>query len=84
MNMIEILEQQAQYVSNSGYDVHVNVSMGWVTIQHNEDEELSIFLQGEDARIFINEYLRLYEELQHIGNRTLALALAMPYIDSMV
>lgn len=80
--LISILEKQANYVSDSGYSVDINSIKGTVYVYHTGRNK-SIYLQGDDATVFISECTRLYNELEHITFNTVALALAMPYIDSL-
>jgi uncharacterized protein with von Willebrand factor type A (vWA) domain len=87
MTLQEIVEQNAEFVKNSGYSININRRLQWVHIQHESgDEDLSIFLQGADAEQFINEYDNLADQpsLDHVYLGDLQLATAKPYIESLI
>jgi hypothetical protein len=83
LTLIEIYEHSANFVSNSGYSVEVTSGMGWVAIINTDPETENVFLQGDDAHVFISEATRLHKELQHITLNTIYLALAEPYIECL-
>jgi hypothetical protein len=87
MTLQEIVEQNADYVKNSGYTININRRLPWVHIQHESgDEDLSIFLQGADAEQFINEYDNLADQpgMEIVTFADLQLATAKPYIEILI
>ncbi len=76
----EIVLNNAEFVKNSGYSVNANQSMETVSIEHNEDSESDVFLQGHEASDFINEAQKTYEEADVTFDEAL-LHHAKPFIE---
>jgi hypothetical protein len=75
-------KQQIEFTTNSA-TVHVNASMGWVTITDKEDDDNSIFLQGEDAGIFLEEAERFYESVGDVSTDDAYAFVAYDYLDML-
>lgn len=48
-----IIIEQSDFVRNSGYTVTCNSSESTVVMQHKSDDEMSVFLRGNEAEKFI-------------------------------
>ena len=83
MELALILINQAEYVTNSGFTVKTNSAYSTVAIDHELDKEDGIFLQGEEADLFIEEAIKLWQEVCTLGIDTCELSLAKPYIDAL-
>ena len=81
MKLQDILHADAEYTRNSGADVEINNSFGWVLISDTTGNQEDIFLQGHDAEEFISEVNRLWNEAGEMGQDSIACALAKEYID---
>lgn len=81
MTLSEILKQHAAFTRNSGFRVETNSAYSWVSINRIESDESAIFLQGDEGSDFIDEVERLWLETGDLSPSTIALALAMPYIE---
>lgn len=79
MKLHDIITQQSNYTLDSGYKVAIDTRLPTVTISSAND---TIFTQGDDAECSIAELGRLYNKVD-MDKDTIALALAMPYIDSL-
>ena len=77
-----IVAEQAQYVSNSGYEVVIDRSMPTVTLV-NPDPDYSVFLDYEWADVFITKVDELAEQLPDVNEGTLELSIAKQYIDCL-
>lgn len=86
MELTEILNQQADYTRNSNYTVEASRIFSWVAIDCQdkgaEDHE-SVFLQGEEAEMFMDEADRLYDEVGTVDYETVAYATAAQYVESI-
>jgi len=88
MTLIEIYEQQAKYVRDSGYIVAVNSPFSWVSIKPSNpnnppDDKDEIFLQGDEADTFINGVEEMWEAVQHMDREAVELAYAYPYLECL-
>lgn len=83
MKEIEIIEQIAERTENSGYNVRIDYIHGWVTIYLIEDEQIGVFLQGDEASCFISKLNKDFNRLNYITKSTLALAMAWEYIECL-
>lgn len=80
-----IIHNQAEFVSKSGYSVEVDSRMDTVSITHESgDEDLSIFLQGNDGAKFIRKANEIWEEIETITEEDSHLAEAKQYIESLI
>lgn len=77
MTLSQIIEASAQRMQD--VTVHMVTNRGTVTISAPNKED--IFLQGDDADIFLSEVERLWNETQTLTRTTIALHLAEPYTD---
>lgn len=78
--LLEIAQQQAEFVRNSGITVEISRGPSWVTLDSAKDE---LFLQDHEGEKFIDEVGDLWNKLQHIGLREAELAVAYQYLDVM-
>jgi len=83
--LVQIIENNAQYVRDSGYQVEINRSMETVSIQHDTPyDEMSVFLQGHEADNFINEADTLWNDAQHVSLDDCLCSVAKQYIDNIL
>ncbi len=83
LKLLEIHESQAKYVRDSGYSVEVKPAFSEVSMQHSEDTDCGVFLQGHEADEFLSQADRIYEELHMITMDDVIHSLAKPYIDNL-
>lgn len=81
MKLQDILHSDAEYVRNSGADVEINNSFGWVCISDTTGKNEDIFMQGDDASAFIVEVDRIWHETGDMDKDTIACALAKQYME---
>lgn len=81
MKLKTIIEQSAARMA--GVTVEYSQTMDTVCISDDSCEEEDIFMQGDDAVQFINEMNNLYEKIQTLDKDTIALHLALPYVDGI-
>ena len=77
MTLSQIIEATASRMQD--VSVHMVTNRGTVTISAPNKED--IFLQGDDADIFLSEVENLWHVTQNLGKATIALYLAEPYTD---
>lgn len=83
MELKKIVEQQAAFTYNSGYEVVIMNSHPWVDIVDMETDETVIFLESHEAQAFIEEAEALADsaDLPHsVGYE----ALAKAHIESLI
>lgn len=81
MTLTEIIKRGAAY--SVGFTVEVDTRMPWVSIQRNGSDapEDGIFMQGDDACVFLDEADKLYNEAGDVTEDEVYMHLAGPYID---
>ena len=77
MTLSQIIEAAASRMQH--VTVHMVTNLGTVTISAPNEED--IFLQGDDADIFLSEVENLWHVTQTLTRGTIALYLAEPYTD---
>ncbi|WP_085483795.1 hypothetical protein [Paraburkholderia susongensis] len=75
MTLTQIIRAGADYAGDA--HIEVNSAQEWVSIG---DE---VFLQGDEARVFIDEAERLWNEAGDVGIDECWAHLAGPYLDSL-
>lgn len=80
ISQTDILSALAEYVENSGFDVIVNESMGWVDITDGWE---GIHLEGQDAQAYIDGCKEIWEQCGDVGLETVYLSQAKAYIDCL-
>ena len=89
MELAEILHQQADYTTGSGYHVRFSSIFSWVSIepintdQNSDDEDGVVFMQGDDAEDFLTEVEELFEDVDCMTYETCMNANAAQYIDCL-
>lgn len=78
--LLEIAEQQAELMRNSGITVKIDTAQLWVALDSEEEE---LFLQDHQAEEFISKASKLWTELEYIDEDTADLAVAYQYLDAM-
>jgi hypothetical protein len=82
--LTEIIKNQAEFVSNSGYTVDVDIRMDTVAITHESgDEDINVFLQSHEGAKFIRKAHAIWEELGDVTEEESWLAEAKQYIESL-
>ena len=81
MTLQDIFRADAEYTRNSGADVGIVSNYGTVCISDTTGKNEDIFMQGDDASIFISEVDRVWNETGDMDKDTIACALARHYID---
>ena len=81
MTLIEIIKADAKWATDSNIDVEVDRSLGTVCITCPDHDD--IFMQGDDALLFIAACEEAYEEVQDLGMDVIELALATPYAETL-
>lgn len=82
MEWPELLQQMADYVSNSGFTVKVDEKLPTVAIDNAETDQ-GFFLQGENAEAFITDVDDLWEKAGVVDYDVVELAVAKQYIDCL-
>lgn len=77
MTLIQIIEASAARMQD--VTVHMVTNYGTVTISTPGQED--IFLQGDDASIFLWQVEYLWHTTKNLSRTTIALHLAKPYTD---
>ena len=75
------IHEAARRQRNSGVTVDIDHAFGWVTIDIPETD--GIFMQGDDADMFVAEVDALCKRFPSLDEGTAALALADPYVESL-
>lgn len=75
----EITLNNAQYVRNSNIEVTINSSHSWVDFKR--DGETVLFLQGDEADKFSDEWTKLTHRLSTVSFEDCMLSVAYPYLD---
>lgn len=81
MQLEEIICADADYCEL--VEVEIDLRMPTVCIRDLEEFHDDIFMQGDDASQFAEQYVRLQEELPNVDREKILLHLARPYIESI-
>lgn len=79
VTLLDVIEFNANYCSD--VSVTVNTVLGTVCIRDMSGVYDDIFLQGDDAVVFIEEAKQLWDTLETVAMSTCYLHLAKPYIE---
>lgn len=77
------IHQMADYTEASGFSVDWCSSFSTVSIDGRKSHEY-VFMQGDEADSFIKEINALTRRYPSLDSYTAALALAKPYVESLV
>lgn len=81
MKLEEIVRADADYCEL--VEVEVDLRMPTVCIRDLEGIHDDIFMQGDDASQFAEQYVRMQEELPNVDCEKILLHLAKPYVENI-
>ena len=80
MNLADIVKADAEYCELVA--VEVDLRLPTVCITDLEGIHEDIFMKGDDALEFVENYVRMQEELPMVDGETILLHLAKPYVEN--
>ena len=84
MKLIDIIQNNAEFVKASGFTVDVQSNMDTVLIKHDSgDADQEVMLETDEGYQFIAEALKLFDELQDVTLEDVHFHLAKPYVENL-